>query len=185
VSKPVSLSIPLIVLVAIGAVFAVMEAGRVPDWQIELAEYAASHQHPTATVRVRSVAPARRPWNYRPEMGQPVVDDTEWGAAELPYPPKRVMCALLESQATARSPTRESAYQVVYICHHSDTLWKYGWVIHESRGAPSSEAIQEQVSALGCDLELAQFTPEQPPPPRSPDRTRDLLPLVFHLPGNT
>jgi hypothetical protein len=93
------------------------------------------------------------------------------------------MCALLESESIARSPTGEPAYQVVYIGHHSDALWKVGWVVHEGRGDPFSRATEEQISLLGCDLDLAQFKPERSRPLHSPDRARDLVPLVIHLPG--
>lgn len=189
-SKLGSLAIPLVVLVAVGSVFATLEAGRVPDWRIELAKYVASRRPPTTVVRVRAVAPARRPWNYRLEMGRPVVDDTVWGSTQLPFPPQRVMCALLESESIARSPTREPAVQVVYICHHSDALWQAGWVIHEHRGDPFSGATHEQLSSLACDLQLTQFKPEHAPLPRAPllrgaDRARDLLPLVLYTPGTS
>lgn len=155
--KVLSLGSALVVLVVLGVALHRLEARRIPDWQIELDKYIASRWPAQANVRVRSVAVAREPWNVRRSMGHPVSSDGMWESVRLPFPPARVICVLLERDE--RTPVQTEVYQVVLVCRHSDGLWKHGWVVHEGFGEPFSQALQEQMSALGCDLTALSVDP--------------------------
>jgi hypothetical protein len=155
--KVISLGLALVVLVVLGVAVHRLEARRIPDWRIELDKYIASRWPAKANVRIHSIAVAREPWNMKREMGHPVSSEGMWASVRLPFPPAQVMCVLLERDE--KTPAQGTVYHVVLVCHHSDGLWKHGWVVHEGIGEPFSEALQEQMSALGCDLTALPVDP--------------------------
>jgi hypothetical protein len=144
-------------LVLFGAAVHRLEARRIPDWHIELDRYIAARWHSEDDVRVRSAVAAREPWNMTPEMSHPVTSDWMWESVRLPYPPGQVMCVLLERDAEV--PVQEVEYEIVYVCHHSDALWKHGWVVHEAGDDPLSEVIRRDLSALDCRLPVNHLVP--------------------------
>jgi hypothetical protein len=111
---------------------------------------------------IRLVMRAERPWNLTKDMRWPVVGNSvhfqadqplTWssnkGPSPLPFPPKVVWCALLETEDEA---TGAQSYSIVLVGLHID-MYNGDWMIHQAPNKPLS-ALDETLSVLGCDLEL-------------------------------
>ncbi len=147
----VLLGVPLALLVFAVGFFVGLEFQRGPDWRLELDEYVARHRRPGESIIVREVAKARRPWSFTASMG--TVDPEDWISPT--FPPRAVRCALLaRSQASGSDGASEPVRQVVFLAHHSDTLYHVGWVAYEGPVEPFGPQLRDRLALIGCDLEL-------------------------------
>jgi hypothetical protein len=139
-----------VVLFTAGLVVA-LELQRGPNWRLELNEYVARHASPTETVRIAALARARKPWNFTAAMGTP-----ERGAWIVPsYPPQAVRCALLvHSRLLSSASHDESIRQVVFLVHHSDALYRVGWLAYEGPQEPFGPDLVAHLESIDCDLPL-------------------------------
>jgi hypothetical protein len=152
--KAIALAVPLVVVVLVTVAVAVLETRRGPDWRRELEEYVAHSVAATDTVAIRAVAEARRPWEFDAEMGAAVREDWRWQSIELTYPPTAVQCVLLERSQESTAVTAEWRHRVVFMAHHTDGLYRVGWVVHEGPRDPFERELLARLDAMGCDLGL-------------------------------
>jgi hypothetical protein len=71
------------------------------------------------------------------------LDDWRW-EVRLPYPPDELVCVLLAGA--------QAQHQVVYVGHHTDTLWRVGWLVHQGPASPFPPDVAVELAALGCEL---------------------------------
>jgi hypothetical protein len=156
-TKPIFFLIPLLVLLSAVTTVAALERQRAPDWQTTLDHYLARRQRAGTALRVQRVVFAQQPWRFDAALASaaPDPEDWRWNAERLPYPPDAVYCVLFENVAgsTAKAAATTGG-QVVYVAHHSDKLWRVGWIVHEGPREPFPPALRADLSALGCDLSL-------------------------------
>jgi hypothetical protein len=48
----------------------------------------------------------------------------------------------------------ELVRQVVYLVHHSDALYRVGWLAYEGPEEPFDEALRSDLASIGCQLAL-------------------------------
>jgi hypothetical protein len=149
-TKTIALVIIVVALMAVIVTFAALETKRPPNWQFKLDEYLAFTALPSETVTVQSVAQARQPGNFNPDVASAVLTDWTWGNINIP-PPREVKCVLLERVHYSPANVEETRSQeIILVSYHTDLLWHQGWIVHELTGDQSPESM----AALGCDLGL-------------------------------
>lgn len=146
----IALAVPIaVVLFTLGFV-AALDRQRGPNWRLELDEYVAQHTTPTETVRIQTVTRARRPSNFTAAMGTARADD--W--IKPSSPPQAVRCALLVRSRASGCAQSESVRQVVYLVHHSDALYRVGWLTYEGPEEPFGPQLAADLASLDCNLGL-------------------------------
>jgi len=149
-TRVVALMIPCAVLIATIVTVGVLEARRLPDWQLELDRYLEATGRPSETVAVRSVVRARQPWNLAPDMVSTVLMDPTWQSIEIP-PPSNIQCVLLEHVRYPTATAREWRIQeVVLLGYHTDLLWKDGWIVYELTSEWCTPKSHQTLAAIGC-----------------------------------
>jgi tetratricopeptide (TPR) repeat protein len=153
--RMVALAVPLAVVIVGMLAFARLEAQRGADWRHELDEYVAQSALPSETVTIQSVVRASEPQNFSGEMGRAVRNEWTWSVIAPPFPAQAVQCVLLERtrQSTA-SGEKESIHQVAFVAHHSDGLYRVGWLAYAGPEAPFTQETVAHLAAIGCDLSL-------------------------------
>jgi tetratricopeptide (TPR) repeat protein len=153
--RMVALAVPLAVVIVGMLAFARLEAQRGADWRHELDEYVAQSALPSETVTIQSVARASEPQSFSGEMGRAVRNEWTWSVIAPPFPAQAVQCVLLERtrQSTA-SGEKESIHQVAFVAHHSDGLYRVGWLAYAGPEAPFTQETVAHLAAIGCDLSL-------------------------------
>jgi hypothetical protein len=145
-AKLIIFAMPLLVLLGVGTTVAALERQREPDWQAALNHYLAQREPSTQRLAVQHMTRASSPQHFQPEMGVAQrLDDWRW-TVQLPYPPDELVCVLLAGEEAQR--------QVVYVGHHTDTLWRVGWLVHQGPASPFPSDLAVDLAALGCDLGL-------------------------------
>ena len=153
--KIIALVLPFTVLVGVFIPLIVFEQQRIPDWQAELNDYIAKNSRPTELITVRVVTNATQPWNFSASMGQAVPTDWEWSTDTVPPPSDMIKCVLVERNRRATATTPGEQYdQIIFISHHTDTLWPVGWLVYEGPIAPFTPKVATHLDNLGCDLHL-------------------------------
>jgi hypothetical protein len=132
------------VLAIVAGVFALLEATRMPDWEIALQDYLTQNGWGVNRTPYQA-ARASQPWHFIPQMGRAIIQDWTWEGIDLPYPPDQVVCVLAGQDGGAR---------LLFVCYHSDNLWRSGWVVHEGPQSPFTLADREILRQIGCDLAL-------------------------------
>jgi hypothetical protein len=147
----VALAVPLAVLVFTVGVFVALELQRPPDWRLELNEFIARHTWPSETVRIEAISRARRPWNFSADMG--TAEPGDWIIPSSS--PEAVRCVLLvRSRRSGSGGEDESLRQVVFLAHHSDALYRVGWLAYEGPEEPFGPELMAHLESIGCDLGL-------------------------------
>jgi hypothetical protein len=145
--KLIIFAMPLLVLLGVSTTVAALERQREPDWQAALNQYLAQRKPTTQRLAVQRMTRASSPQRFQPEMGVAQrLDDWRW-EVEVPYPPDELLCVLL-----AREEGHVEAQQVVYVGHHTDTLWRVGWLVHQGPASPFPPDLTVDLAALGCEL---------------------------------
>jgi hypothetical protein len=168
------LIIPVLVVIVIGAVFAVYESRRTPEWRVELNRYTAVQDATEArTTTVLAATKARQPWNLTRDARTVVYGDSAHyitdagyggqsagsGTIPLPYPPEEVWCALLKQERTSTGTSEvRVAYDVVLVALHQD-LYNADWVVHAGIGDPSGQRAAELLPLVGCAVPSKDSTP--------------------------
>jgi hypothetical protein len=153
-------AIPLLVLFSVVAVVAGLESRRRPDWQAALDQYLVARSLPSESSSERAsvlhVANAHTPWNFIPQMGVPFRDaDWRWSVDTLPFPPSALYCVLVQHKGvTVPGAGAAPARQVVYVGHHTDALWRSGWLVHTGPHEPFPPELVAQLTRIGCNLVL-------------------------------
>jgi len=148
--------IPLLAVILLVALILVIDSQRPPAWRVKINHYIAflrETNHPS--YHVESTASAAQPSNFSESMSAETFSDTPLFqtssssrasfSAELeplPYPPEQVMCVLLHDG---------SQLQLVYVALHNN-LYNADWVVHISPDPWGSQAIQSNLSSIGCQL---------------------------------
>jgi hypothetical protein len=148
--RAIALAVPVAVVLFTLGVVAALELYRGPNWRLELNEYVAHHTSPTETVRIAAVTRASKPWNFSADMGIPEPGD--WIVPS--YPPQAVRCVLLVRSPSANAAEGESLRQVVFLVHHSDALYRVGWLAYAGPEEPFGPEIVANLTLIGCDLGL-------------------------------
>jgi len=153
--KIIALAVPLLVLVGVVMILATLERRRTPDWQTTLNDYISQSALDGESVRVQAVVEASKPWNFTASMGKAVRSSWTWQIAQLPFPPKKLQCVLVERERSpAAGASEEAQRQVLYVAYHSDGLWRMGWLVHEGPQEPFTAQLVTDLDAIGCDLDL-------------------------------
>lgn len=153
--KVVALAVSIVALIVAIVIVAVLEARRGPNWRLELDEYIAQSASPSETITIQSVVEASKPWNFSREMGRAVRDDWRWESVAPSFPPKAVQCVLLEqSRKLTVGAEEEPRQQVVFVAHHTDALYRVGWLAYVGPKAPFTQELAAHLAAIGCDLDL-------------------------------
>lgn len=149
--RVVALAVPL-ALVAFALGFIVgLEVRRGPNWRLELDEYIAQHSSPSEVVTVVAVVEAEKPWLFSPAMGKPQHGD--W--IKPTSPAQAVRCVLLRRSRRADSGSGdEQVRQVVFVVHHSDALYRVGWLAYEGPEEPFGPELMADLALIGCELGL-------------------------------
>ena len=115
--------------------------------------YSSSHSGAT----VKAIVTARSPSRFTADMSGLVIGDSPYyntdlgkggatresqGQRALPYPPDELRCVLLGSS---------QGDDVIFVALHRD-LYNADWLVHQAQDRWSSEALQAQLSAVGCDF---------------------------------
>ncbi len=157
--KAILLAAPLMVPLIVGVAILLFEAGRPPDWRVELGQYILyQNTHSPETVSIQAVAKASQPWKFSPAMSTSVFGDSVFrtdnryngrkgGYITLPFPPEQIYCVLLEYG---------DRHELAFVSRHNDQVWWQDWVVHQGSSAPFSFEFRQTVSLLGCDLDLEE-----------------------------
>jgi hypothetical protein len=149
--KIVALAVPVAALLFTLGFVVFLEVRREPNWRLELREYIALHTPPSENVRIQAVTRASKPWNFSAAMGTPEPGD--WIIPSSP--PQEVRCALLvRSHRSSSGAGDESVRQVLYLVHHSDALYRVGWLAYEGPKEPFGPELKPDLASIGCDLGL-------------------------------
>jgi hypothetical protein len=128
-----------------------LEVQRGPDWRLELEEYIAQHASAAETITVEAVVEAGEPWHFSPVMGTPQRED--WIKPSSSQ--QAVRCALLlRSRPSAGGAGDEEVRQVVFLVHHSDALYRVGWLAYEGPEEPFGPELIANLALIGCDLDV-------------------------------
>jgi hypothetical protein len=110
---------------------------------------------------MQATVEASKPWNFSQDMSATVfgnsvfrTDYGKGGNIDLPFPPERVWCVLLERGTTEAD--RKTGYEVVFVNLHNDNVWWLDWVVHEGTGDLSSQEFSETMELIGCDPEVGR-----------------------------
>lgn len=135
------------------------EAGPPSQVQIRLEQYRTSSLADTNT-QVAMVTRAKRPWNLTRDLRWPVLGHSVYfqtdqpfapgqnsALSPLPFPPKEIWCALLESEDET---TGTRSYSVVLVALHMD-MYNGDWLIHRPPSDPF--AVDELLRAVGCEID--------------------------------
>lgn len=153
--RAVLFAVPLTALATLILVFVWLEAQRDPDWRHELDEYITRTALPSETVIVQSVVRASQPKSFSGEMGRAARHDWRWSAIDPPFPAQAVQCVLLERQWTAPAEGEDRpARQILFVAHHSDALYRVGWLVYAGPEEPFTEEAAGYLTTIGCDLGL-------------------------------
>ena len=147
------LAIPLGVLLGTIAGVIALEQGQPPGWERALQLYLDTAAPVQGRAQVMAAEQARQPWEFRPELGSPVHQDEvwTWQIDQLPYPPDDLYCVLLGYPAGAAT-----SRQVVYVAHHTDNLWRVGWLVHLGPVTPFPATLAADLAQVGCSNLTAQ-----------------------------
>jgi hypothetical protein len=136
------------------------EAGPPSQVQMRLEQYRTSSLADSNT-HVAMVTRAKRPWNLTRDLRWPVLGHSVYfqtdqpfapgqnsALSPLPFPPKEIWCALLESEDEA---TGTPSYSVVLVALHMD-MYSADWMIHHPPSDPFG--VSELLHAVGCEIDL-------------------------------
>jgi hypothetical protein len=155
--KIVLLSLPLFIVMGTVTTVIALERQRTAEWARTLEQYFAQTHTAAIDVEVQVTVSALQPWNFREGMGSAFLDtnDWRWHIEQLPFPPDSLYCVLVKRIPTATAnPIIEPARQLLYVAHHSDHLWRVGWIVHEGPTEPFTMEVANDIAALGCDPKL-------------------------------
>jgi hypothetical protein len=155
IRKSLLLALPLFVLLGTVAAVFTLEHQRTPDWQVVLEGYLHDERAERADFIVRKSVAARQPWNFDAAMGraQMAAGAWPWGIERLPYPLDALHCVLIARTSAANGTSTGSAgEQILYVAHHSDKLWRVGWLVHEGPTVPLDAKEVNHLAAVDCDF---------------------------------
>lgn len=154
--KIFGLAFMLVVLFGTTATIVALESQRKPDWRVALDQYRAHSSGMAKHFVIQEVARATRPDQFRAEMGIPIRDTLwPWDVESLAYPPDDLYCVLLGDDDGAPAAAAKNAQrQVVFVGHHSDALWRVGWLVHAGPDAPFPTTVVLDIKTVGCELPL-------------------------------
>jgi hypothetical protein len=148
--------IPFLAVILLVVVILVIDSQRTPAWRVKIDHYIAflrATNHPS--YHIESTASAAQPSNFSASMSVETYSDsalfqtssgsgTSYSAElePLPYPPEQVMCVLLQDGGQL---------QLVYVALHNN-LYNADWVVHISSDPWGSQAIQFNLSSIGCSI---------------------------------
>jgi len=145
----IALAVPVAVLFfALGFVVG-LEVQRGPNWRLELEDYVAEHRSPGDAATIETVARARRPDEFSAAMGT-LADP---GDIQPSSGAGAVRCVLLEWSRPMDDGDRPWR-QVVFLVHHSDALYRVGWLAYEGPQEPFGPQLTADLNRIGCDLNL-------------------------------
>lgn len=148
--RMIAIFIPLLVLIGVSGLITVLEAQQAPLWQVELDNYINQHRSPQEIIEIHTVVRATRPWNYDASMGIPTSNEWPWGIEEIPYPPTKLRCVILER--TNNRDGQSSEQQIIYIGYHDDNVWRSGWLLYEGYHGLNSPELANNLNSVGCNL---------------------------------
>ena len=140
---------------------------RSPDWQSALDEYREYRSTSFSdTTTTQLVDRATRPFNFASEMSRAEfgkgpyfrTDQGDGGQRPVPYPPRCVWCVLLRHELSpGDDQTGQSMYTVVFVAEHHD-LYNADILVHEAVSDPSSPALWQNLSTIGCEELLERLS---------------------------
>jgi hypothetical protein len=155
--KIIVLGVPLLLIFGMMTTMVVFEGRRTPPWQRSLNQYFTHTDTSSFDLQVYESAKARQPWNFEEDMATPFFNgiDWPWQQERLPFPPDILYCTLIDRiPTTSATATIEAERQLVYVAHHSDALWRVGWMVHEGPVIRSDVNVPQDFTIVGCDLSI-------------------------------
>lgn len=149
-----ALAILVVVTTGVADVLIVLEAHRLPDWQVTLQNYTRAEK-----LIVLETSRAREPDLFDPAWSRPMREGWSWPMDRLPQPPDEVRCVLVERGHWPDGAAR----QVLLVARHNDQLYHIGWLVHAAEQEPFRPEFLLYLERLGCDLTLnwsRQIQPE-------------------------
>jgi hypothetical protein len=137
---------------------AAFERQRIPDWQQALNLYLEQTRLSALKLGVQEPLKSTLPWNFRAEMGNPNLELRKWpwDFGRLPYPPDRLYCVIVGPTPSAAKQADKQGVQpprqLLYIAHHTDAMWRVGWVVHQGPTLPFDAAASSDLAAIGCNF---------------------------------
>lgn len=139
--------IPLLFLLIMtgGAVvvFALAEAKRTPEWEIELGKYIQSQR---GWITIELITQATKPQTLYEYVGYST------NGNRPPFPPETVRCVLLKHHRRFDFKLTTN-YSVIFISFHPE-IHRATWAVFEGETSPFSQDFIDDMSRLGCDLGL-------------------------------
>lgn len=153
--KIVVVSFLVLALLCTATAVVALERQRTPDWQSALNQYLEQNQFAGDGRQLLKAVRATAPGNFQEGIAPPWRDAAawQWHIDQLPYPPDQLYCLFLQSSAP-ETVGEEPARQLLYVSHHSDKLYRVGWLVHEGPVEPFPPEYTGTLSILGCDLEV-------------------------------
>jgi hypothetical protein len=154
--KKRNLLIPLLAVMILIVAISVLDSLRAPAWQVKINHYITFlKENHHLSYHIESTASATQPENFTQAMSAETYSDTplfQTSSANtasfsaelepLPYPPEQVMCVLLHDG---------SQLNLVYVALHNN-LYNADWIVHIAPDPWGSQAIQNNLSAIGCQI---------------------------------
>jgi hypothetical protein len=178
--KVLLLAIPLIVMMALGFTFTLINVNQPQAWQGELDRYLRyKNASPSAKYEMKAVVKASKPWNLSADMskatfGESVYYQTDYrysvelphqdtlgliagnhpngSLMPLPYPPEKAWCVFGESRINPdNSPDGAETTSLVLIGLHQD-LYNADIIIHETYAGSQDQVIEKILESIGCEF---------------------------------
>ena len=152
--KMLILGLPVLLFLSSAVTVIALERQRTPDWQQALDRYLDQTQMVNVQVEILGIERASLPWNFSVQMGTPVVaaSDWTWQIDRLPYPPDSLRCVLIDRRPTNAEGRIgiEPKRQLLYLAHHTDAVWRVGWIVHEGPSTLLAPGVVEDLAEVGC-----------------------------------
>ena len=171
-------AISIILIVFISITILLTDVKRPTTWQEEFDRYLNFINSTSSEVfTIHTIAKARQPWNFTPEMSQISIGESAYYQTDfyyddkpsdydnfpivpaeipdgslipLPYPPKELWCIFLETKKSSESNNSSEETIFVVVALHQD-LYNADFVIHEIASKSQNEINYQILAAVECE----------------------------------
>jgi len=172
-------AISIILIVLLGIPILLINLKHPTTWQDEFDRYLNFKNSTSSDVfSVPTIAKAKRPWNFTPEMSQISIGESAYYQTDfryedkpsaydnfsilpaeipdgslipLPYPPKELWCAFLETKKSSENNNSSEEAILVIVALHQD-LYNADFVIHEIAPKSQNEINYQILAAVECEF---------------------------------
>jgi hypothetical protein len=178
--KIILLTIPLIVIIALGGTLLLININQPPVGQDELDRFLQfKSASASGKYEVQVTVKASKPWNFSADMSKVTFGESMYyqtafrygeetpdqdtlaihpgeppsgGLSPLPFPPEKLWCVFFENNINSEnSLPAEETTTLVLIALHQD-LYNADIIIHEVAAGSQDQTIDKIVASIGCEL---------------------------------